>query len=127
MKRTIKTDTAPAPVGEYNQATTNGALLFTAGQVPETTDGQPLADGTIEEQTRQCLDNIAGVVAAEGLSMEDVLKMTVYLVGIEHWDRVNDVFGRYFEAEPPARSVVGVTGLWGGVDVEIEAIVDASE
>lgn len=126
MKRTIHTERAPGAVGAYNQATTNGELLFTAGQVPETDAGQVLADAPVEEQTHQCLDNLVGVLEAEGLALEDVLKTTVYLVDIDRWDRVNDAYGSRFETEPPARSVVGVTGLWGDVDVEIEAVVDAS-
>lgn len=127
MKRTIHTDLAPSAVGEYNQAATNGDLLFTAGQIPETDDGRVLADAPVEEQTHQCLDNLAGVLAAEGLALEDVLKTTVYLVDIDRWERVNDAYGSRFEADAPARSIVGVTGLWGGVDVEIEAVVDASD
>lgn len=126
MKRMIHTDRAPGAVGEYSQAATNGDLLFTAGQVPETGDGRVLDDASVEEQTHQCLDNLAGVLESEGLALEDVLKTTVYLVDIDRWDRVNEAYGSRFEAEPPARSVVGVTGLWGGVDVEIEAVVDAS-
>lgn len=125
MKRTIATDRAPGAVGNYSQATTNGDLLFTAGQVPETDDGVVLGDATVEEQTRQCLANLEAVLAAEDLTLADVLKTTVYLVDIQHWDRVNEAYGACFEGDPPARSVVGVTGLWGGIDVEIEAVVDA--
>lgn len=127
MKRTIATEGAPGAVGNYSQATTNGDLLFTAGQVPETDDGRVLADASVEEQTRQCLANLEAVLASEGLSLDDVLKTTVFLVDIQRWERVNEAYGACFEGDPPARSVIGVTGLWGGIDVEIEAVVDARE
>lgn len=126
MRRTVTPDDAPGPVGNFSLGTTNGDLLFTAGQVPETADGDVLRDATVEEQTEQCLRNLERVLAAEGLGFEDVLKTTVFLVDIQNWDRVNEAYGEFLgETEPPARSVVGVTGLWGGIDVEIEAVAAA--
>ncbi|MFB6081135.1 MAG: RidA family protein [Haloferacaceae archaeon] len=122
MKRVIKTQTAPGSVGAYSQATTNGELVFTAGQVPETMDGDVLNDAPVEEQTRQCLENLKGVLEAQDLTLRDVLKTTVYIVDIRNWERVNEAYSEYFDEEPPARSAVGVTGLWGGIDVEIQAI-----
>lgn len=121
MKRTIIPDSNNGQVGNFNLATTNEELLFTAGQVPQTDDGDVLRDAPIEEQTDQCLENIASVLATEGLTLKDVLKTTVYIVDIQNWERVNDAYGNHFE-EYPARTAVGVTGLWGGVDVEIEAV-----
>lgn len=121
MKRSVKPDDAPGPVGNFNLATTNEELVFTAGQVPETKEGEVLNDATIEEQTEQCLQNLEQVLAAEGLTLDDVLKTTVFLVDIQNWDRLNETYGTYFD-DPPARSVIGVTGLWGGIDVEIEAV-----
>ncbi len=126
MRRTVTPDDAPGPVGNFSLGTTNGDLLFTAGQVPETADGEVLRDGTVEEQTEQCLHNLERVLAAEGLGFEDVLKMTVFLVDIGNWERVNEAYGEFLgDTEPPARSVVGVTGLWGDIDVEIEAVAAA--
>lgn len=122
MKQIINPQTVPEPVGAYSQATTNGDLVFTAGQVPETMDGEVLNDATVEEQTHQCLENLKGVLEAQELTLEDVLKTTVFIVDIQNWDRVNDAYAEYFDEEPPARSAVGVTGLWGGIDVEIEAV-----
>jgi len=126
MRRTISPDDAPGPVGNFSLGATDGDLLFTAGQVPETTDGDVLRDASVETQTEQCLRNLERVLAAERLGTEDVLKTTVFLVDIDRWDRVNDVYGRFFE-ERPARSVVGVTGLWGDIDVEIEAVAAAGD
>lgn len=99
---------------------------FTAGQVPETTDGDVLRDASVEEQTEQCLRNLERALAAEGLGFEDVLKTTVFLVDIRNQDRVNEAYGAFLgDTDSPARSVVGVTGLWGGIDVEIEAVAAA--
>lgn len=122
MKRIVSTDAAPAAVGAYSQATTNGDLLFTAGQIPLTPDGELLDDEPIDVQTEQALDNLVAVLDAEGLGPEDVLKVTVFLDDIDDFDAMNETYAAYFEDEPPARSAVGVDELPKGVGVEIEAI-----
>ena len=81
MKRTISTDDAPAAVGAYSQATTNGDLLITAGQLPLTVDGELLDDEPVAEQTRQCLENVAAILESEGLSLDDVLETLPRLLG----------------------------------------------
>jgi len=121
MKEILSTAAGAGQVGNFNLGTSDGDLVFTAGQVPETEDGEVLTDAPIEEQTDQCLRNIEAVLESEGLTMEHILKANVYLVDIQNWERFNEAYGEHFE-EPPARTTVGVTGLWGGVDVEIEAI-----
>jgi len=121
MKKIVTTDEKTAQVGNFNLGTSNGDLVFTAGQVPETDEGEVLRDAPIEVQTDQCLSNIEAVLESEGLGLEHILKTTVYLVDIQNWERFNDAYGKHFD-ELPARTTVGVTGLWGGVDVEIEAI-----
>ena len=122
MKRIVSTDAAPAAVGAYSQATTNGDLLFTAGQIPLTPDGELLDDEPIDVQTEQALDNLVAVLDAEGFGPEDVLKVTVFLDDIDDFDAMNEAYAAYFEDEPPARSAVGVDELPKGVGVEIEAI-----
>lgn len=122
MKRTISTDDAPAAVGAYSQATTNGDILFTAGQLPLTTDGELLDEEPVGEQTRQCLENVEAILAAEGLSMADVLKTTVYLNDIADFEAFNEVYGQFFDAEPPARSAVEVGQVPKGAAIEIEAM-----
>ncbi|SFS57078.1 Rid family detoxifying hydrolase [Halostagnicola kamekurae] len=126
MKRIISTDNAPAAVGAYSQATTNGDLVFTAGQIPLTPDGELLADEPITTQTEQSLTNVEQVLAEEGLEMSDVLKVTVYLDDIESFDEMNDTYATYFDEEPPARSAVEVANLPKGVGIEIEAIATAN-
>lgn len=122
MKRIIATDDAPAAVGAYSQATTDGSIVFTAGQIPMTPDGDLLDDAPIEEQTEQALENIAAVLEAEDVALTDVLKVTVFLSDIGDFDAMNDTYSSYFEENPPARSAVEVAALPKGVDVEIEAI-----
>ncbi|WP_089385163.1 Rid family detoxifying hydrolase [Halorubrum vacuolatum] len=122
MKRTISTDDAPAAVGAYSQATTNGELLITAGQLPLTVDGELLDDRPVAEQTRQCLSNVEAILAAEGLSLTDVLKTTVYLDDIDDFEAFNEAYSEFFESEPPARSAIEVAAVPKGAAVEIEAI-----
>ncbi|WP_458188859.1 Rid family detoxifying hydrolase [Haladaptatus sp. NG-WS-4] len=122
MKRIIRTQDAPEAVGAYSQATTNGDLVFTAGQIPMTPDGDLLHDEEIAVQTRQSLENVKGILEEEGLTMQDVLKVTVFMDDIEDFDEMNDSYKEYFQDNPPARSAVEVANLPKGVSVEIEAI-----
>ena len=122
MKRIISTDDAPAAVGAYSQATTDDSLLFTAGQIPLTPDGELLDDEPIATQTEQSLDNIDAVLEEAGATMDDVLKVTVLLDDIEDFEAMNEVYAGYFGDEPPARSAFEVANLPKGVGIEIEAI-----
>jgi 2-iminobutanoate/2-iminopropanoate deaminase len=122
MKRVISTDDAPAAVGAYSQATSDGDVLVTAGQLPLTTDGELLDDASVAEQTRQCLRNVAAVVESEGGSLDDLLKTTVFLDDIDDFDEFNEAYGEFFESAPPARSAVGVDAVPKGAALEIEAI-----
>ncbi|MFB6170214.1 MAG: Rid family detoxifying hydrolase [Haloarculaceae archaeon] len=122
MKDVIETDEAPAAVGAYSQGTTDGRLVFTAGQIPLTPDGELLDDESVAVQTEQALDNVAAVLAEAGAGMEDVLKVTVFLADIDDFDEMNETYATYFETDPPARSAVEAGNLPKGVAVEIEAI-----
>lgn len=122
MKRVLSTDEAPAAVGAYSQATTNGSLVFTAGQLPMTPDGDLLDDESVAVQTEQSLSNVEAILAEEGLDMTDVLKVTVFLDDIEDFDEMNETYSDFFDAEPPARSAVEVGNVPKGAAVEIEAI-----
>jgi 2-iminobutanoate/2-iminopropanoate deaminase len=123
MKRIIRTDEAPAAVGAYSQATTNGELLFTAGQIPLTTDGELYDDEDIATQTELALDNLQAVVEEADAELADVLKTTVFLADIDDFEEMNETYAGYFEHEPPARSAVQAGALPKGVGVEIEAVV----
>jgi reactive intermediate/imine deaminase len=122
MKEIVSTNAAPEAVGAYSQATTNGELVFTAGQIPLTPDGELLTDASIAEQTEQALDNVTAVLAQAGASMEDVLKVTVYLDDIEDFEEMNETYATYFPSEPPARSAIEVGALPKGAGVEVEAV-----
>lgn len=121
-KETIHTDEAAPAAGAYSQATTNGELVFTAGQVALTTDGEALDDKPIEVQTERALDNLAAVLEEAGTGLENVLKTTVFLADIDDFDAMNEVYSAYFDAEPPARSAVQAGALPLGMAVEIEAV-----
>ena len=122
MGSRIETEAAPAAVGPYSQAVVADGVCYTAGQIAITPDGTDLTDRPIDEQTRQCLENLEGILTAAGGSLADVLKTTVYLEDIETYETVNEIYGAYFPGTPPARSAVGVSVLPKGAGVEIEAI-----
>ncbi|MFB6071290.1 MAG: Rid family detoxifying hydrolase [Halanaeroarchaeum sp.] len=122
MKRVIETAEAPAAVGAYSQAVTDGALVFTAGQIPLTPEGDLLDEEPVDVQTRQSLENVKAILEEEGLTMQDVVKTTVFLADIDDFERMNDAYGEYFTDNPPARSAVQAGALPKGVTVEIEAV-----
>ncbi|SEW20927.1 Rid family detoxifying hydrolase [Halobacterium jilantaiense] len=122
MKRIIETADAPAAVGAYSQATTDGDVVFTAGQIPLTPDGELLDDEPIDVQTRQSLENVKAILEEEGLNMQDVLKVSVFMDDMGDFDEMNDAYKEYFQDNPPARSAVEVGALPKGAGVEIEAI-----
>ncbi|MDZ7704560.1 MAG: RidA family protein [Trueperaceae bacterium] len=122
MERTIiSTDTAPAAIGPYSQAIRVGELLFTSGQIPLKADGT-LVGGDIVEQTRQVLTNLKAVVEAGGSSLGDVVKCTCFLKDMATFTEMNEIYGEFFGANPPARSAVEVARLPKDVLIEIEAV-----
>jgi len=122
MKQVITTDAAPAAVGAYSQATATADLVFTAGQIPLTPEGELLDDADVDVQTQQALENVEGVLEAADSSLKAALKVTVFLQDIDDFDAVDAAYVSFFEIDPPARSAVGVDELPKGVAVEIEAI-----
>ena len=122
MKDIVHTDDAPAAVGAYSQATATDDLVFTAGQIPLTPDGDVLDSADVAEQTEQALANLKAVLAEAGAGMDNVLKVTVFLADIDDFDAMNEAYAGVFDADPPARSAVGVDALPKGVAVEIEAV-----
>jgi reactive intermediate/imine deaminase len=122
MAETVTTSDAPEAVGPYSQAKTDGNLVFTAGQLPMTPEGDLLANEPIGVQTEQSLSNIKAILAEAGLDMSDVLKVTVFLDDIDDFASMNETYTEFFGDEPPARSAVEVGALPKGAGVEIEAI-----
>ncbi|MFB6267796.1 MAG: Rid family detoxifying hydrolase [Halodesulfurarchaeum sp.] len=127
MKRVIETTEAPAAVGAYSQATTDGNLVFTAGQIPLTSDDELLDDEDVAVQTRQALENVKAILEEEGLTMQDVLKVTVFLADIDDFQAMNEAYSEYFRDNPPARSAIQAGALPKGVSVEIEAVAAQRE
>ena len=121
MKDVIETDDAPEAVGAYSQGTATEDLVFTAGQVPLTPDGE-MVDGGVAEQTERALKNVSAVLEAGGSSLENAVKVTVFLNDIDDFGEMNEVYQGFFDDEPPARSAVEVGEVPLGAAVEIEAI-----
>ncbi len=125
-KTTVHTDRAPAAIGPYSQAVRAGSFLFTSGQIPLRPDGS-LEPGDIAAQTEQVLANLEAVLEAAGASLEHVVKCTCFLSDMNHFAAMNEVYGRFFGDEPPARSAVEVARLPRDVLVEIEAVALLSD
>ncbi|MDE2821677.1 MAG: RidA family protein [Chloroflexota bacterium] len=121
-KQVISTDDAPAAVGAYSQGIIANGLVFTAGQVPLIPGTSNLAEGGIEAQTRQVMNNIKGVLEASGSSMSGVVKTTVFLADINDFGAFNAVYSEYFPQEPPARTTVQAGALPIGALIEVEAV-----
>jgi 2-iminobutanoate/2-iminopropanoate deaminase len=121
-KEIIVTDQAPQAIGPYSQGIKAGGFVFFSGQIPlDPVTGQ-LKGKDISEQTEQVMKNIAGLLGTAGLDFEDVVKSTIYLTDLSGFATVNDVYGRRFPDDPPARSTVEVKSLPKGALVEIEVI-----
>ena len=120
--KVISTDKAPAAIGPYSQAIQAGNLLFCSGQIPLDPVSGEIVIGDIGRQAEQVMENIAAVLAAAGLSFGDVVKSTIYLTDLADFAALNEVYGRRFPENPPARSTVEVKGLPRGARVEIDVI-----
>ena len=118
----VLTDAAPKPAGHYSQAVCHGDLVFVSGQLPVTLNGKIAADASFEDQARLALANLLAILKGAGSSPERVLKVTVFLAGVEYWPKFNAVYAEAFGTAKPARSVVPVPALHYGCLVEIEAI-----
>jgi len=127
MKKIISTAEAPAAIGPYSQAVRTGAMIFCAGQVPLDPKTGQIVSEDISEQTRRVLDNLMAVLKAEGLTMSNIVKTTVFLADFGDFPKMNEVYATYFTDQPPARSTVGVSTLPKNARVEIEAIAMADE
>jgi 2-iminobutanoate/2-iminopropanoate deaminase len=114
---------APAAVGPYVHAVRAGGLLFCSGQIPLHPETGELVGATAAEQAGRCLENLQAVCAAAGASLADAVKLTVYLRDMDDFAAVNEVYGSFFESDPPARVALAVAGLPRDAQVEIDAIV----
>jgi len=117
----VITQKAPGAIGPYSQGISAGDMVFVSGQTPLRADGT-FVDGTVAEQTEQCLKNIVEVLLASGLTMDDVVKTTVYMTDLGKFAEMNEVYAKRFRAPFPARATVQVSALPKGSAVEIDAV-----
>lgn len=123
MKKIIATEKAPAAIGPYSQAIDCGTFLITSGQVPIDPATGEIVPGGVAEQTRQSLTNVKAILAQAGLTMDHVVKTTVFLKNMSDFAAMNAVYAEFFtEGQYPARSAVEVAALPKGALVEIETI-----
>ena len=122
MRDVIATDQGPKAIGPYSQGIRANGFIFLSGQIPLDPATQQIVEGDIQAQTERVLKNIQGILAASGTSLEKVVKTTVFLKNMADFAAMNEVYGKYFSANPPARSTVEVARLPKDVSVEIEVI-----
>ena len=122
MKEIINSGKAPAPIGPYSQAVKAGNTLYVSGQIPIDQTKDILIQGSIEDETEQVMKNLGFILEEAGLSFKDVLKCSIFVSSMDNFARINEVYGKYFDENPPARETVEVSGLPKGVNVEISCI-----
>ena len=122
-KKAIHTNDAPAAIGTYSQAIQAGNLVFLSGQIPLVPETMEIVEGDFEARARQVFENLQAVAAAAGGSLNDVVKLTIFLTDLDNFATVNSVMESFFDQPFPARAAVGVVALPKGVDVEADAIL----
>ncbi|MDZ7696819.1 MAG: Rid family detoxifying hydrolase [Deltaproteobacteria bacterium] len=121
-KKMVSTENAPKPVGPYSQGILAGDTLYCAGQIGIDPLTGSLVDGGVEKETDQVLRNLGAVLEAAGMTYIDVVMVSVFLKDMNDFATMNGVYGRYFEAMPPARQAIAVRGLPGNANVEISLV-----
>src|SRR3954469_9052053 len=114
---------APEAIGPYSHAVQAGGLLFCSGQIPLDPSSGELVGDTPAEQARRCLENLTHVCGAAGAALSDAVRVAVYLTNMGAFGEVNEVYGSFFDADPPARVAIGVAALPKGAQVEMDAVV----
>jgi len=122
MKKVIKTEHAPAPIGPYNQAIMAGNFIFVSGQIPFHPGTGELIIDDIEVATHLVMENIGAILEEAGADFSHIVKTTIFLTDMKSFAQVNEVYGSYFEDKFPARETVQVSGLPKGVNIEISVI-----
>lgn len=125
MREVINTKNAPAAIGPYSQAVKVGNMMFISGQIPFVPKTMELVSEDVQEQTRQSLENLKGILEEAGMSFNDVVKTTVFIKDMNDFGQINEIYAEYFVDNKPARACVEVSRLPKDVKVEIDAIVIA--
>jgi 2-iminobutanoate/2-iminopropanoate deaminase len=121
MKKIIQTDKAPAAIGPYSQAVEANNTLYISGQLPLDPSTMEMP-GSLEEQAEQVMKNTGAILREAGYDFQDVVKSTIFLADINDFQKMNQVYGKYYQQDPPARSAYQVANLPKGAKIEIETI-----
>ena len=122
-KKPIHSDSAPAAIGTYSQAIQSGSFVFLTGQIPLDPSTMEIVDGDFEARSRRVFENLKAVADAAGGTLDQIVKLTIYLTDLDNFATVNSVMAEFFDEPYPARAALGVVSLPKGVDVEAEAIL----
>jgi reactive intermediate/imine deaminase len=122
-RETIYTDNAPAAVGTYSQAVKVGDLVFISGQIPFVPATMEVVEGDFAARARQVFENLQAIAEAAGGSLNDAVKLTIFLTDLDNFAAVNEVMAEYCDEPYPARAAVGVAALPKGVDIEADAVL----
>ncbi|MDF7817293.1 RidA family protein [Runella sp. MFBS21] len=122
QKKVIQTEQAPAPIGPYSQAVEANGMVFVAGQIGLNPQTRQLVAGGVEAETAQIMDNIKAILKAANLSLADIVNTTIYVKDLTYFSKINEIYGKYFEGNFPARATVGVNNLPGGAALEIAVV-----
>jgi 2-iminobutanoate/2-iminopropanoate deaminase len=123
IREAVNAPRAPEAVGPYVHAVRAGGLLFCSGQIPLDPRTGEITGSTAADQAGRCLENLAAVCDAAGVTLGDAVKVTIYLTDMAAFTAVNEVYASFFESSPPARVAVGVSALPKGAQVEMDAVV----
>lgn len=120
----IKTDKAPQAIGTYSQAVKNGSTVYLSGQIPLVPETMEMVDGDMRAQIKRVFDNLSAVADAAGGTLQDVVKLNVFLTDLSHFPLINEVMAEFFEEPYPARAAIGVAALPKGAAVEMDAVME---
>jgi reactive intermediate/imine deaminase len=122
-KTTIHTDRAPQAIGTYSQAVSHQGLVFVSGQIPLDPESMEMVTGGIEAEIHRVFKNLSAICSAAGGSLDEIVKLTVFLTDMGNFPQVNTIMEQYFTAPYPARAAIGVAALPKGAEVEMDAIL----
>lgn len=124
IKTIVSTDRAPQAIGTYSQAVKVGTTVYMSGQIPLDPATMELVGDDIEKQVKRVFDNLSAVAEAAGGSLENVVKLNIFLTDLSHFPKVNEIMATYFNEPYPARAAIGVASLPKGAKVEMDAILE---
>ncbi len=122
-KSIIQTEHAPQAIGTYSQAVKVGDTVYLSGQIPLDPETMELVTGKIENQIKRVFENLKAVCEAAGGSLQDIVKLNIYLTDLGHFNSVNEIMSTYFQSPFPARAAIGVAALPKGAEVEMDAVL----